>query len=200
MFAPVSPRHELAAAEIVKRELGEEMHVSLSHEIGSVGLLERENATILNAALVGVARDVATAMRDALAAHGLRPVTFFAQNDGTLMALGHALRYPVLTIGSGPANSVRGAAFLTGNTDSLVADVGGTSTDVGVLVNGFPRESSEGVEIGGVRTNFRMPDLVTIALGGGTVVSDGEPGRSAAQRRIPAAAGGAGLRRDDAPR
>jgi N-methylhydantoinase A/oxoprolinase/acetone carboxylase beta subunit len=150
------------------------VHVSLSHEIGSVGLLERENATILNAALVGVAGDVASAMEAALAAHELRPVTFFAQNDGTLMALDHALRYPVLTIGSGPANSIRGAAFLTGTADSLVADVGGTSTDVGVLANGFPRESSQGVEIGGIRTNFRMPDLVTIALGGGTVVA-GDP-------------------------
>jgi N-methylhydantoinase A/oxoprolinase/acetone carboxylase beta subunit len=175
VFAPVSPRHELLAAEVVKRELGE-LHVSLSHEIGSVGLLERENATILNAALVGVARDVATAMEAALAAHDLRPVTFFAQNDGTLMALDHALRYPVLTIGSGPANSIRGAAFLTGSADSLVADVGGTSTDVGVLVNGFPRESSQGVEIGGIRTNFRMPDLVTIALGGGTVVREDRGG------------------------
>ena len=101
---------------------------------------------------------------------------FFAQNDGTLMALDHALRYPVLTIGSGPANSIRGAAFLTDTPDSLVVDVGGTSTDVGVLVNGFPRESSLGVEIGGVRTNFRMPDLVTIALGGGTEISDGADG------------------------
>jgi N-methylhydantoinase A/oxoprolinase/acetone carboxylase beta subunit len=170
VFAPVSPRHELLAAEIVKRELGE-VPVSLSHEIGSVGLLERENATILNAALAGVAGDVARALGQALAAHSLAPVTFFAQNDGTLMALDHALRYPVLTIGSGPANSIRGAAFLTGRSDALVADVGGTSTDVGVLVNGFPRESSQGVEIGGIRTNFRMPDLVTIALGGGTIVS-----------------------------
>jgi len=174
VFAPVSARHELTAAEVVKRELGD-MHTSLSHEIGSIGLLERENATILNGALAGVARDVAGAMQDALTAHGLRPVTFFAQNDGTLMSLDQALRYPVLTIGSGPANSVRGAAFLTGISDSLVADVGGTSTDLGVLTNGFPRESAQGVEIGGVRTNFRMPDLVTIALGGGTVVS-GDPG------------------------
>ncbi len=175
VFAPVSPRHELLAAEIVKRELGE-VHVSLSHEIGSIGLLERENATILNGALAGVARDVADAMRGALAAHGMRPTTFFAQNDGTLMGLDHALRYPVLTIGSGPANSVRGAAFLSKNSDSLVVDVGGTSTDVGVLVNGFPRESSRGVDIGGVRTNFRMPDLVTIALGGGTEISRGPDG------------------------
>ena len=162
-------------AEIVKRELGE-VHVSLSHEIGSLGLLERENATILNGALAGVARDVAIAMHDSLAAHQLRPTTFFAQNDGTLMGLDQALRYPVLTIGSGPANSVRGAAFLTGTGDSLVADVGGTTTDVGVLVNGFPRESSQGVEIGGIRTNFRMPDLVTIALGGGTVISAQDAG------------------------
>jgi N-methylhydantoinase A/oxoprolinase/acetone carboxylase beta subunit len=175
VFAPVSARHELAAAEIVKRELGE-LHMSLSHEIGSLGLIERENATILNGALTGVANDVAIAMYQALEAHELRPVTFFAQNDGTLMALDQALRYPVLTIGSGPANSVRGAAFLTRTADSLVIDVGGTSTDVGVLVNGFPRESSYGVEIGGIRTNFRMPDLVTIALGGGTMVAadDGE--------------------------
>jgi N-methylhydantoinase A/oxoprolinase/acetone carboxylase beta subunit len=175
VFAPVSARQELQAAEIVKRELGH-VHISLSHEIGSLGLLERENATILNGALAGVANDVAGAMRRALAAHHLRPTTFFAQNDGTLMGLDHVLRYPVLTIGSGPANSVRGAAFLTNTADSLVVDVGGTSTDVGVLVNGFPQESSRGVEIGGVRTNFRMPDLVTIALGGGTEVSRNHSG------------------------
>jgi N-methylhydantoinase A/oxoprolinase/acetone carboxylase beta subunit len=183
VFAPVSARHELEAREIVERELGE-VHVSLSHEIGSLGLLERENATILNGALAGVARDVAIAMRDSLAAHQMRPITFFAQNDGTLMGLDQALRYPVLTIGSGPANSVRGAAFLTGTGDSLVVDVGGTSTDVGVLVNGFPREASQGVEIGGIRTNFRMPDLVTIALGGGSVVSAADTGVRTGPRSV----------------
>jgi N-methylhydantoinase A/oxoprolinase/acetone carboxylase beta subunit len=170
VFAPVSARHELAAAEIVRRELGAHTDVSLSHKIGTVGLLERENATVLNAALVSVAADVALAMRSALAAHQLQPATFFAQNDGTLMALDQALRYPVLTIGSGPANSIRGAAFLSGTTEALVADVGGTSTDIGMLISGFPRESAQGVEIGGIRTNFRMPDLVTVALGGGTVL------------------------------
>jgi N-methylhydantoinase A/oxoprolinase/acetone carboxylase beta subunit len=170
VFAPVSERQEVEAAEVVKRELGD-VHVSLSHEIGSVGLLERENATVLNAALAGVAHHVAEALTGALEVHGIRATTFFAQNDGTLMALDYAVRYPVLTIGSGPANSIRGAAYLTGAADALVADVGGTSTDVGVLVSGFPRESAQGVTIGGIETNFRMPDLVTIALGGGSVVS-----------------------------
>lgn len=175
VFAPVSHRHELEAAEVVMKVLGD-VNLSLSHEVGSIGLLERENATVLNAALVGVATEVSGALSGALAEHGLSPVTFFAQNDGTLMALEYALRYPVLTIGSGPANSIRGAAYLTGTDNALVMDVGGTSTDIGVLANKFPRESSYGVEIGGVRTNFRMPDLVTIALGGGTVLAEQDGG------------------------
>src|SRR5262249_26948221 len=183
VFAPVSPRHELLAAEIVKRELGD-VHVSLSHEIGSIGPLEPEDAPFLNGALAGVARDVAEAMRAALAVHQLQPTRFFAQNDGTLMGLDHALRYPVLTIGSGPANSVRGAAFLTGNSDSLVIDVGGTSPSGGVLVKGVPRQASQGVEIGAIRTNFRMPDLVTIALGGGSVISGGPEGARIGPRSV----------------
>jgi N-methylhydantoinase A/oxoprolinase/acetone carboxylase beta subunit len=56
--------------------------------------------------------------------------------------------------------------------EALVVDVGGTSTDIGVLVNGFPRESTFGVEIGGISTNFRMPDLVSIAIGGGSIIRD----------------------------
>jgi N-methylhydantoinase A/oxoprolinase/acetone carboxylase beta subunit len=174
VFAAVSADHELMAAEIVRKELGD-IHISLSNEIGSIGLLERENATVLNVALTGVARDVAGAFGGALAACGIEPVMFFTQNDGTLMDLDYALRYPVLTIGSGPANSIRGAAYLTGRRDAIVIDVGGTSADVGVLAGGFPRQSNSGVDIGGIRTNFRMPDLVTIAVGGGTkVVEEGE--------------------------
>jgi N-methylhydantoinase A/oxoprolinase/acetone carboxylase beta subunit len=170
VFAPVSAEHELVVGEAARTILGDGVHISLSHDVGTVGLLERENATVLNAALVGVARTVAEALEAALEGHGLRPATFFAQNDGTLMALEHALRHPVLTIGSGPANSIRGAAYLTGARDAIVADVGGTSTDVGVLAHGFPRESTTPAEIGGVRTNFRMPDLLSVALGGGSVV------------------------------
>ena len=65
---------------------------------------------------------------------------------------------------------MRGACALAGLQDALVIDVGGTSSDVGILVNGFPRESATAVEVGGVRTNFRMPDLISIGLGGGTIV------------------------------
>ncbi|MDG2114332.1 MAG: hydantoinase/oxoprolinase family protein, partial [Actinomycetota bacterium] len=64
----------------------------------------------------------------------------------------------------------RGAAFLSGVDDGVVVDVGGTTADVGVLVNGFPREASTAVDIGGVSTNFRMPDVLSLGLGGGSLV------------------------------
>ena len=93
-----------------------------------------------------------------------------SQNDGTLMDREFAARFPVLTISSGPTNSMRGAAWLSGVRDGIVVDVGGTSTDVGALVKGFPREAAVAIQLAGVRTNFRMPDMVSIPLGGGTVV------------------------------
>jgi N-methylhydantoinase A/oxoprolinase/acetone carboxylase beta subunit len=166
-FAAVDASHERRAGEVLHDILGD-LPFTYSHEIGSLGLLERENASILNAAVVAAARAAASGFERALREHGIDARLFFSQNDGTLMGLDYAVRYPILTVASGPANSIRGAAFLSGVRDGAVVDVGGTSTDVGVLVHGFPRESSVTVEIGGVRTNFRMPDLISIALGGGT--------------------------------
>jgi N-methylhydantoinase A/oxoprolinase/acetone carboxylase beta subunit len=171
VFSPINSEHELEAQEIVKTVLGE-IPISLSNGIGALGLLERENACVLNATLIGAARKVIDGFSNALIENNIDAVKFLTQNDGTLMGLDYVLKYPVLTIGSGPANSMRGAGYLTNMPNAIVVDVGGTSTDVGVLVNGFPRESSTAVDIGGVRTNFRMPDLVSIAIGGGSIIHE----------------------------
>lgn len=170
VFAPVSAQHEQEAAAIVREEWGEAIPISLSHEIGSIGLIERENATILNAALMETAKLVVNGFQQALKRLGIEAELFLGQNDGTLMSADYARRYPIFTIACGPTNSIRGAAHLSGYMEGLVVDVGGTTTDIGMLVKGFPRESLMAVEIGGVRTNFRMPDLLSIGLGGGTVV------------------------------
>ena len=175
VFSPVLADQELRIEEIAREEMGD-VPVSLSHQIGSLGLLERENACILNAALVRVARRVIDGLTSAISAYGVSADIYVAQNDGTLMGLDYVRRYPVLTIGSGPTNSMRGAIYLAGISDALVVDVGGTSTDIGIISNGFPRESTTAVEVGGVRTNFRMPDLVSVAIGGGTIISDDAPG------------------------
>ena len=177
VFSPVSQDHELRVAEMIREELGQEVAISMSSEIGSVGLLERENATILNAAIVDVARTIAHGFTEALKREGIHATVFFGQNDGTLMSVEYTMRYPILTIACGPTNSLRGASYLTNRADALVIDVGGTTTDVGVLISSFPRQSSLAVELGGVRTNFRMPDILSIGLGGGTIVRLGDQGQ-----------------------
>ena len=172
VFSPVdSAQEDRAAALLAAHASG--MDVTLSHEIGRIGLLERENAALLNACLAPVARAVVGQLADTVAAAGLGCPLYLSQNDGTLMTAAYAARYPVFTFASGPTNSMRGAAALSGVRDGVVIDVGGTSADLGACAGGFPREASFEVAVGGVRTNFRMPDVVSLALGGGSIVTAG---------------------------
>jgi len=170
VFSSVSDAMEQRAAALLS-DVCPGVDISYSAGIGRIGLLERESATILNSALLALARQTVSAMKAAVAACGLRCPFFISQNDGTLMNADQVQRFPILTIASGPTNSMRGAAFLSEEKDALVVDVGGTTTDVGLLQNGFPRQSAQVVSIGGVRTNFRMPDLLSVGLGGGSVVA-----------------------------
>ncbi len=171
VFSTVRNDHELEAARLCREVMGEDVHISISSEIGSMGLIERENATILNAALWQVAERFTEGFARSLADEGIANAdVYLSQNDGTLMTMAHARRYPILTIACGPTNSIRGASYLSRLRNAIVIDVGGTTTDLGVIQNGFPRESSVAVTIGGVRTNFRMPDVISIGLGGGSIV------------------------------
>ncbi|MET8249027.1 hydantoinase/oxoprolinase family protein [Streptomyces sp. NPDC005202] len=169
VYSPVNEECEREAAEILK-ELLPGASLSLSHEIGRMGLLERENATIINACLSELADHICRGLAEAVSGAGIHAPLFLSQNDGTLMDVDYARRYPVATFASGPTNSMRGAAFLSGLRDCAVVDVGGTTTDVGMLRNGFPHEASTEVSVSGIRTNFRMPDVLSIGIGGGSRV------------------------------
>ena len=175
IFSPLDPSMEIRAAEIVRAE-HPEASITLSHDLGRIGLLERENVTLMNAALVPLARHTIRAFEEALRAAGLSCPLYVTQNDGTVIRAELAARFPVLSFASGPTNSMRGAAFLTGLKDALVVDVGGTTSDVGAIKGGFPRPANAVVQIGGVRTLFRMPDLLSIGLGGGSLVVQGADG------------------------
>ncbi len=171
VFALVESRMEVEAAAIVAEEMPG-VAISLSHRIGRTGLLQRESATVLNASLYRIGTETIAAFRQAFADLGLSCPLYLTQNDGTLMSAEYAERFPVFTIASGPTNSMRGAAFLTGLSDAVVIDVGGTTTDIGLLVAGFPRGRGEGATIAGVRTNFRVPDVFSFGLGGGSRVRE----------------------------
>src|SRR5439155_10136364 len=181
-------------AAAILREECPDVAVTLSHRLGRIGLLERENATLLNACLIALAKKTTRAFADALRASGIAAPLYLTQNDGTVMLAQVAEAFPVYSFASGPTNSMRGAAFLSKcwtvdghgpssagtidghgpsrTVDALVIDVGGTTTDIGSLRHGFPREANNVVEIGGVRTLFRMPDLLSVGLGGGSLVAD----------------------------
>ena len=170
VFSPLTNAAELEAAEIL-RAACPGIKVTLSSDLGRIGLLERENATLLNASLRGLASRTTAAFRQSIIESGLNVPLYLTQNDGTLMSAEVAEEFPVLCFASGPTNSMRGASHLAGLQDAVVLDIGGTTTDIGVLHHGFPREANALVEVGGVRTQFRMPDVFSIGLGGGTRVS-----------------------------
>jgi N-methylhydantoinase A/oxoprolinase/acetone carboxylase beta subunit len=174
VFSPLNASGEEEAAAILAEECPD-VAVTLSHRLGRIGLLERENAALLNACLIELARRTTRAFTEALRTSGIRAPLYLTQNDGTVMRAEVAESFPVYSFASGPTNSMRGAAFLGKRDEALVIDVGGTTTDIGSLRHGFPREANSVVEIGGVRTLFRMPDLLSLGLGGGTRVSGSPP-------------------------
>lgn len=174
VFSPLTDEAECEAAAILA-EVCPDVSISLSSTLGRIGLLERENATLLNACLRPLAIKTVRAFEQAIEDVGIKSELYLTQNDGTVMRAEFARQFPVFSFASGPTNSMRGAAFLSRLTDALVIDVGGTTTDIGLLRNGFPREANSTVEVGGVRTMFRMPDLVSLAIGGGTRVIGNPP-------------------------
>jgi N-methylhydantoinase A/oxoprolinase/acetone carboxylase beta subunit len=171
IYSPVNAEFELVAEDLITRKYPD-VPVTLSHQIGRLGLLERENAAVINAALRALARDISAALTSAVRDLGIDAPLFVSQNDGTVMDLDFTRRYPVNTFASGPTNSMRGAAFLSGLSECVVVDVGGTTTDVGMLQSGYPREAALEVEVEGIRTNFRMPDVLSVGLGGGSRIRD----------------------------
>lgn len=169
-FSPINAEPEKQVASKILEAIPD-AKITLSHSFGRLGLMERENAAILNTTLLPFADRVVSSFLGALKKRQLHCPVYISQNDGTLMSADFVRSYPALTFASGPTNSLRGAYKLTGLKDAIVVDIGGTTSDIGVLQNGFPRESNVIIKVGGVRTNFRMPDILAIGLGGGSIVS-----------------------------
>lgn len=179
VYSPSYKKQEEEAAAFLARELGPGYDISCSRSIGQAGFLERENAAILNASIRRFSREVVRSLDKAtkfLVNAGL----YITLNDGTLARASYAAENPLRCFSSGPTNSARGAAFLAqgmlptngdDGRDQLVIDVGGTTTDVcSLLPTGYPRQSAACVKVAGVKTNFSMPDVHSIALGAGSVI------------------------------
>ncbi|KAF2094736.1 hydantoinase/oxoprolinase [Rhizodiscina lignyota] len=178
VYSPIDEvfQQENKVREIVLRELPG-VDVVCSHEVANIGFMERENASILNAAILKYARRTVKSFKVALQKLKLTCPLFITQNDGTLLDSASAAKVPIKTFSSGATNSMRGAAYLSGinseGSSSIVIDIGGTTSDVGVLLpSGLPRAASYFATVAGVRVNYSMPHLHSIGLGGGSLVRD----------------------------
>lgn len=167
VFSTVRDDQEAEAAKLIA-EAVPELGLTSSREIGRIGLLERENAALMNAAIRPLAKEVVPAFEQMRRDLGLTCPMYFTRNDGTIIDAAEVTRLPVLTFACGPTNSMRGAAFLSGLKDALVVDIGGTTSDVGEIRDGFPRSAGVAVTVADVQTNFPMPDILSFGLGGGT--------------------------------
>lgn len=179
VFSPIDDhfQQEARVRDIILRELGPSVDVVCSHTVASIGFLERENAAILNASILKYARQTIGRFRLAMKRLKLSCPLFITQNDGTILDARSAQEIPIRTFSSGATNSMRGAAYLAGldagGSSAIVVDIGGTTSDVGVILqSGLPRQASAYVTVAGVRVNYSMPHLHSIGLGGGSLVRE----------------------------
>lgn len=168
VFAPLNPQQEVAVEALIKHNYGTNFPVSISNQVGSIGYIERENTTILNSALKKVMAEGFAGLKALIHKEGLTCPLFITQNNGSLTTLEHAIANPILTISSGQTNSFIGASRLGNLSDAMIVDVGGTSTDIGMIKQGIPKRSLNTSNLGGVKLNFSMPDVLSIAIGGGS--------------------------------
>jgi N-methylhydantoinase A/oxoprolinase/acetone carboxylase beta subunit len=175
-FSVRNPDHELRIRERIRALSGKP--VTCSHELSAqLNAPKRALTAALNARLVPQIRHLLEAVRQTLEREAITAPLMVVKGDGTLMRAGVALDYPIETVLSGPAASVVGAGFLTGLKDFAVADMGGTTTDVAIIIDGRPVVRADGAVIGGWRTMVEAIDVHTSGLGGDSEVHLDREGR-----------------------
>lgn len=168
-FSVRNPEHELRTRERIRALCGKP--VTCSHELSAqLNAPKRALTAALNARLVPHIRHLLDAVGQTLERETVRAPLMVVKGDGTLMRASVAIDYPIETVLSGPAASVVGAAFLTGLNDFAVADMGGTTTDAAIIIDGHPVVRVDGAVIGGWRTMVQAIDVHTSGLGGDSEV------------------------------
>ncbi len=174
-FAVRNPAHENAAREIITRVTGKP--VTLSTELtSSLDAPRRALTAVLNARLISRISMLIEAVRLAMAEMRISCPLMVVKGDGTLARAENVALKPIETVLSGPAASLVGAKWLSGLDNFIMSDIGGTTTDIGILQEGRPRVTEEGAEVGGWRTMVKAIDVSTIGLGGDSEVHLGIDG------------------------
>lgn len=160
-----NPEHEIFVKERIQEKLG--VPVVCAHDLtGSLGFYDRTVTAALNARLIPLICELIDSVGRVLRGHQIEAPLMIVRGDGTLMTADCARDKPIETILSGPAASVIGGVFLSGEPDAVVLDMGGTTTDLANVVEGRMRVNNDGAKVGGWSTQIRAAEVYTIGLGG----------------------------------
>jgi N-methylhydantoinase A/oxoprolinase/acetone carboxylase beta subunit len=171
-FAVRNPAHERRARDLIVAATGKP--ATLSTELTSALDAPRRALTaVLNARLISRISTLIGAVRRSMTALGIVCPLMIVKGDGTLALADQVALRPIETVLSGPAASLVGASWLCGLKDFIMSDMGGTTTDLGVLEAGRPRVAEQGAEVGGWRTMVKAIDVRTVGLGGDSEISIG---------------------------
>jgi N-methylhydantoinase A len=200
LHAYANPVHELAMEEVIG-EVAPDIQVTSSHRlVREYREYERTSTTVLDAYIRPVVREYISALETSLAGQGFGGQFFLIRSDGGAMTARRAKDSPVNLVLSGPAGGMLGAAEfarLTGRRDLITLDMGGTSTDASLVVDGQPLVYHE-AEFQGLPIMLSSLHISTIGAGGGSILWIEEGGhlqvgpRSAGAEPGPAAYGRGG--------
>ena len=168
-FAVRNPEHELEAAEIIRKLT--DKPVSLSHQISAkLNGPKRALTAVLNARLIALIDLLIVKAEHVIKSLGILAPLMVVRGDGALISAAQAREKPIETILSGPAASIVGARWLTGETEAIISDIGGTTTDIAVLKGGKPAIDPRGASVGPYRTMVEAVAMYTFGLGGDSEV------------------------------
>ena len=180
-FGVRNPEHEVRARDVIREITG--LPVTCGHELSAkLNGPKRALTCVLNARLVGMIAELVDAVEATLKDRGIVAPLMLVRGDGSLVSSSFARNRPIETILSGPAASLIGAAHLTGRSDAIISDIGGTTTDIAVLRDGRPELSPNGAVVGGYQTMVEAIDMVTLGLGGDSEVWFDDQSRAGAPR------------------
>jgi N-methylhydantoinase A/oxoprolinase/acetone carboxylase beta subunit len=168
-FSVRNPEHEDQIASLLAPYVD---RVFIGHNFsGTLNFPRRIATTYLNAAVYPVHKDFFEAVQNSLASKGMVVPLRILRPDGGNMSFDSSVDFPAQTILSGPSASVMGAiAYAPQKGTCLVLDIGGTTTDMAVLIDGVPLLAPLGIEIGPYKTLLRALRTRSIGIGGDSVV------------------------------
>ncbi|MCU0598853.1 MAG: hydantoinase/oxoprolinase family protein [Desulfobacterales bacterium] len=169
-FSARNPAHEIQIADILKPYAEK---IFLGHKIsGHLNFPRRIDTTFLNASVYPVHKNFFEAVQASLKHKGITVPIYILKADGGTMAFEASVDFPGQSVLSGPSASVMGSlAFAPENAETIVMDIGGTTTDMAVLINRVPLLDPLGIELGGYKTLIRALRSYSIGIGGDSLVT-----------------------------